>query len=96
MGQRWATRPLGDLVARPAPWPRREAAWVGATPSGALPWLLFLPPWREPDLRRHRQQVSGDQNSCVGTLPGRGSAPGFISIDIASSLHEAGVVPPRG
>src|SRR3954468_3718486 len=48
------------------------------------------------DLRRHLHQVSGDQNSCSGTLPGRGSAPGFISIAVASLLHEAGVVPPRG
>src|ERR1043165_1123477 len=48
------------------------------------------------DLRRHRKQVSGGQNSYSGTPPGRGSAPGFISIDVASLLHEAGVVPPRG
>ena len=51
---------------------------------------------RDSDLRRHLHQASGDQNSCAGTLPGRGSAPGFISIDVASSLHDAGVVPPRG
>src|SRR3954470_13267353 len=39
------------------------------------------------NLCRHRKQVSGGQNSCAGTLPGRGSAPGFISIDVASLLH---------
>ena len=27
--------------------------------------------------------------------PGGGSAPGFTSIDVPSSLHDAGVVPPR-
>ena len=43
MGQRGVTRPPGALVAWPAPWPRHEAAWVGATSPGALPWLLFLP-----------------------------------------------------
>src|ERR1041385_2949314 len=48
------------------------------------------------DLRRHHRQASGDQNSCADTLPGRGSASGFISINVASSLHEAGVVLPRG
>ena len=33
----------GGLLARPPPWPRREAAWGGPTPSGALPVPLFLP-----------------------------------------------------
>ena len=47
MGQRGATGPAGDLLARPTPWPRREAAWAGATPSGALLWLLFFTPDEE-------------------------------------------------
>jgi hypothetical protein len=62
--------------------------------------------------RRHRQ-ISGDRNLCSGTLPGRGSALGAISIDsiastavsidfitisidVAVSHDEEGVVLPRG
>src|SRR4051812_45766055 len=39
MGQRGATRGPGALVARPPPWLRRVAAWVGSTP-----WCLTLDP----------------------------------------------------
>jgi hypothetical protein len=53
--------------------------------------------------RRHWRQVSGDINLCSGTLPGRGIAPGAISIDstaifiaIADSHDEKGVVLPWG
>src|SRR3954464_14888660 len=65
-------------------------------PRGGNPYSRTLFPRSNSDLRRHLHQVSGDQNSCAGTLTGRGSAPGFISIAVASLLHEAGVVPPRG
>jgi hypothetical protein len=51
MGQRGATRAPGALVARPPPRPRQEAAWVGPTPSGALPWLLFLPVTEKSQIR---------------------------------------------
>ena len=60
-------------------------------------------PERVPQRRRHRRQVSGDRSLCSGTLPGRGSAPGAISIDsiaifiaAADSHDEEGVVLPRG
>ena len=50
-----------------------------------------------------RKQVSGDRSLCSGTLPGRGIAPGAISIDstaifiaVADSHDEEGVVLPRG
>ena len=46
---------------------------------------------------------SGDRSLCFGTLPGRGIAPGAISIDsiaifiaIVVSHDEEGVVLPRG
>ena len=46
---------------------------------------------------------SGDRSLCFGTLPGRGIAPGAISIDatasiivVAASHDEEGVVPHRG
>jgi hypothetical protein len=61
-------------------------------------------------LRRHRGQISGDRSLCSGTLPGWGSAPRAISIAIsavsidltaisivvAASYDEEGVVLPRG
>ena len=53
--------------------------------------------------RHRRKQVSGDRSLCSGTLPGRGIAPGSISIDsttifiaVADSHDEEGVVLPRG
>jgi hypothetical protein len=64
-------------------------------------------------LRRRHRRISWDRNPCSGTLPGRGSAPGAISIDaiastavsidftaisinVAVSDDEEGVVLPRG
>jgi hypothetical protein len=64
-------------------------------------------------LRRRHRQISGDKSLCSGTLPGRGCAPGAISIntiasiavsidftaisiDVAVSHDEEGVVLPRG
>src|SRR3954470_5847050 len=98
--------PKGSL-ARPHPRPRRAPSWLPCGPPGAPLWSYFYPRGGNPDsrplfsrsnsdLRRHRHQVLGGKNSCAGTLPGRGSAPRFISIDVASLLHEAGVVPPQG
>jgi hypothetical protein len=37
---------------------------------------------RVPQLRRRRRQILGDRSLCFGTLPGRGSAPGAISIGL--------------
>jgi hypothetical protein len=36
-------------------------------------------------LRCHHQRILGDRSLCSGTLPGRGSAPGAISIDTVAS-----------
>jgi hypothetical protein len=38
-----------------------------------------------PQRRRRRRQISGDSILYSGTLPGRGSAPGAISIDVVAS-----------
>jgi hypothetical protein len=38
-----------------------------------------------PQRRHHRKQILGDRNLCSGTLPGRGSAPRAISIDVVAS-----------
>jgi hypothetical protein len=37
-----------------------------------------------PQRRRRRRQISGDRSLCSGTLPGRGSAPGAISIAVSA------------
>ena len=50
-GQRGAWGGPGGHPARPHPWPRQEAAWEGPPPSGALPWLLFIPVARKPQMR---------------------------------------------
>jgi hypothetical protein len=67
-------------------------------------------PERVPQLCRRRRRISGDRSLCSGTLSGRGSAPGAISIavsavsidltaisiNLAVSYDEEGVVLPRG
>jgi hypothetical protein len=42
-------------------------------------------PEEVPQLRRRHQRISGDRILCSGTLLGRGSAPGAISIDVITS-----------
>ena len=104
---RATTRTPEESLARPSPRPRQAPSWLPGGPSRSPFGPYFYPRGGNPDsrplvsrsnsdLRRHRHQVSGGQNSCAGTLPGRGIAPRFISIDVASLLHEAGVVPPQG
>jgi hypothetical protein len=67
-------------------------------------------PERVLQLRHRRRRISGDRSLCSGTLPGRGSAPAAISIvvstisidltaisiNLAVSYDEEGVVLPRG
>jgi hypothetical protein len=36
-------------------------------------------------LRRRYRRISGDRSLCSSTLPGRGSAPGAISINVVAS-----------
>src|SRR4051794_1334404 len=43
MGPKGPRGALGALLARPHPWPRREAAWGAPTSSGALPGPLCIP-----------------------------------------------------
>jgi hypothetical protein len=40
---------------------------------------------RDLQLRRRHRQISGHRSLYSGTLPGRGSAPGAISIDVIAS-----------
>jgi hypothetical protein len=58
-------------------------------------------PQKDPQRRRHRRPISRDGSLCSDTLPGRGIAPGAISIDsiaifitVDVSHDEEGVVLP--
>ena len=103
---------------KPRRWPGQAAPRGGGPTSCTASRRLFaykLPPdlklTEEPASihekfrrgRHRRKQVSGDRSLCSGTLPGRGIAPGAISIDstaifiaVADSHDEEGVVLPRG
>jgi hypothetical protein len=96
------------------PWPRLAMVWAPrASTDLALPPIYCLRrenpkstsihPWKVPQRRRHQRQVLRDRSLYSGTLPGRGIAPGAISIDstsifivVADSHDEEGVVLPRG
>jgi hypothetical protein len=82
--------------ARPSPWPRPHVVrppW--STPDDAPSPIKSLPTENPKTIdvfprivlqrRRHRRQISEDRSLCSGTLPGRGSAPGAISIDVVAS-----------
>jgi hypothetical protein len=80
------------------PWPRRLGVRrPGATPDDAPSPIRSLRtenPRRVDEIsrtvllrRRHRSQISRDRSLCFGTLPGRGSAPGAISISLHRRLH---------
>jgi hypothetical protein len=83
--------------AQPRPWlrpPMVRSPW--STPDDA-PSPIRSPPTENPksigvfprivpQLRHHRRQISGDRSICSGTLLGRGSAPGAISIGLHRRL----------
>jgi hypothetical protein len=96
------------------PWPRLGVVWAPwwATGSalspiyshdGKNPSYLGQFSRKVPQPPPSRRQVLGDRSLCSDTLPGRGSAPGEISIDstaisiaVADSHDEEWVVLPRG
>jgi hypothetical protein len=93
-----ATRGPHAKPARPRPWPRRlgvRAPWQ--PPNDAPSPIRSLGtenpkgddvfPRTVPQLRHRRRQISGDRSLCSGTLLGRGSAPGAISIGLHRRLH---------
>jgi hypothetical protein len=69
-----------------APWWPSDAAPL---PIKSLlkenPKTISVFPRTVPQRRRRRRKISGDINLCSGTLPGRGSALGAISIDAVAS-----------
>ena len=107
-------RPPNHRLARVGPLPRHQVVWAPRASTDVAPSPIYSPRGinpkershisrRVPQRRRHRRQVSGDRSLCSGTLPGRGIAPGVISIDTtaifiaaADSHDEEGVVLPRG
>jgi len=112
--RRGATRWPNHLAARPPLLPRQLVRRPTSGSTDVAPSPIYClrrenpkaPSHisrRVPQRRRHRRQVSGDRSLCSGTLPGRGIAPGVISIDTtaifiaaADSHDEEGVVLPRG
>jgi hypothetical protein len=86
-----------QVVAHPPSWPRQGVVsppW----PSDAAPPPIKNPPKENPktigifprtvpQCCRHRRPISGDRSLCSGTLSGRGSAPGAISIGLHHHLH---------
>jgi hypothetical protein len=103
-----------QVVARVDPWVRHPMVWGPWPPSditplpikslqGENPKSVGVFPHKVPQRRPRRRPISGDRSLCSGTLPGRGSAPGAISIDstaisidVVVSHDEEGVVLPRG
>jgi hypothetical protein len=83
--------------ARPSPWPRPPIVrppW--STPDDAPspirslgtenPKTIGVFSRTVSQLHRRRRQISGDRSLCSGTLPGRESAPGAISIGLHHRL----------
>jgi hypothetical protein len=110
--RRRAPRQPHHRVARPWPrhrmvWAPRVPSDIALPPINCLrrknPKSISIHPWKFPQHRRHRRPISGDRSLCFGILPERGIAPGdisidsiVISIDVADSHDEEGVVLPRG
>ena len=105
------TRQVG--AAKKNPRPRPGVVWPPRAPPDAAFWTIYCPRGENPNPRRISRNTTpssaaiedkfGGQSLCSGTLPGRGSAPGAISIDsiaitiaVADSHDEEGVVLPRG
>ena len=108
-GTRVAT-PYGGLAPWPrshmvwAPYPSTNLALSPTymSPRDVNPTRIRSPQ-KVPQRRRHRRGDLGDISLYSGTLPGQGIAPGAISIDstvisiaVANSHDEEGVVVPRG
>jgi hypothetical protein len=83
--------------AQPRPWSRPPVVWSPWSPPDDAPSpirslgienpkTIGVFPRIVPQRRRRRRQISGDRNLCSGTLPGRRSAPGAISIGLHRRL----------
>jgi hypothetical protein len=79
--------------ARPSPWPRPPIVRPPWSPPDDVPSpissfptenpkTIGIFPRTVPQRRRRQRQILGDRSLYSGTLPGRGSAPGAISIGL--------------
>jgi hypothetical protein len=99
----WATPwPHHQVVWAPGPPPDLALPPIYSL-RGENPKSISVHPRKVLQRRRHRRPILGDRSLCSGTLPGRGIASGAISIDstaisiaVAVSHDEEGVVLPRG
>jgi hypothetical protein len=84
--------------AQPSPWPCPPIVRSPWSPPDDAPSPIRSLPTENPksigvfprtvlQLCRRRRQISGDRSLCSGTLPGRGSAPGAVSIDLHRRLR---------
>jgi hypothetical protein len=68
------------------PWPTSDAAFLPIKSLGTEnPKSIGDFRERVMQLCRRHRRISGDRSLCSGTLLGRGSAPGTISIDAVAS-----------
>jgi hypothetical protein len=75
------------LVVRP-PWSTSDDALSPIKSFGTEnPRTVGVFPRTVPQRRRRRRQISGDKSLHSGTLPGRGSAPGAVSISLHRRLR---------
>jgi hypothetical protein len=82
----------------PSPWPRPPVVRPPWSTSDDAPSPIRILGMENPksigkisrrvlQLRRRHRQISGDRSLCSSTLPGRGSAPGAISIGLHWRHH---------
>jgi hypothetical protein len=74
-------------VVRPPWWPSDTASPPIKSLRTKNPKSIDIFPRTVPQLCHRRRQISGDRSLCSGTLLGRGSAPGAISIGLHRRLH---------
>jgi hypothetical protein len=67
-------------------WPSNAASPPIKSLQTKNPKSIGVFPRTVPQRRRRRRQFLGDRSLCSGTLPGRGSAPGAISIGLPCRL----------
>ena len=101
----WARQGISrrpSMVSSPRA-PPRDALWTIYCPDLKLTKQLTISPEEFQTSTAIQNPNSGDRSLCFGTLPGRGIAPGAISIDATASIivvtashDEEGVVLHRG
>jgi hypothetical protein len=78
--------PCPPMVSPPGPPPDDAPSPIRSLPT-ENPKIISIFPRTVPQRRRHRRQILGDRSLYSGTLPGRGSAPGAVSIGLHHRLR---------